>query len=429
MATITQENKLASVKQFNCSGCGSALEVFNPRAKYIACQYCGNVLDNNSDDHQIMMSLAPPEQHKPFSFIKVGLVATFFGKDYQVIARTRWQQDYYEYWSEDGSSGYSRELWIYDEWLMISEQRTYFYLIEDKDGYHISEEIIPDKPSLPSDDSYWSFMKNHREQIINEYGAAQVIHFEGESNYNIKINDTIQFASYKHKNDIYNAEWRINDETNEIKEIEFFKEVKVSKKEIMIAFENNEELDTLRSKGDFWQWMFFGSAASAAVLLFLLFSSFGGGNEPVYEQTFSFEMIDDSAGVMTAPIKIEKTGLHCIELHATFYNENKEIFLLANLLDEEKKIINDLDGNFSVYTGYEDGEYYSEIEDNSTKLVNVKETGTYYAQILADSDDGLVGEARFVINRGYVLSRYYFLGFLLMGILAFIFHKRKKKYI
>jgi hypothetical protein len=429
MATITQENKVASVKQFNCSGCGSALEVFNPRAKYIACQYCGNVLDNNSDDHQIMMSLAPPEQHKPLSFIRVGLVASFFGKDYQVIARTRWQQDYYEYWSEDGDSGYSRELWIYDEWLMISEQRTYFYLIEDKKGYYISEEIIPDKPSLPSDDSYWSFMQNHREQIIQEYGAAQVIHFEGESNYQIKINDTIQFAAYNHKKDIYLAEWRIDNETNEIKEIEFFKEVKLSKKEVMVAFEANEELDVLRNKGAFWEWMFFGSAASAAVLLVLMFSSFGGGDQTVYEQTFSFAAIDDSAGVITAPINIEKTGLHCIELHASIFTNNTEGFVLANLLDKDKKIINDLDCNFSIYTGYEDGEYYSESEDNTSKLVNVKEAGTYYAQLLADADDGLQGEVRFLINTNYVLTRYYFLGFLLMGILALIFYNRKKKYI
>ena len=376
-----------------------------------------------------MMSLAPPDQHKPFSFIKIGLVASFFGKDYQVIARTRWQQDYYEYWSEDGDSGYSRELWVYDEWLMISEQRTYFYLIEDKKGYYISQEIIPDKPSLPSDDSYWSFMKNHRHQIIREYGAAQVIHFEGESNYQIKINDTIQFAAYNHKKDVYLAEWRINDETNEIKEIEFFKEVKISKKEVMTAFEANEELDGLRSKGEFWQWMFFGSAASAAVLLFLMFSSFGGGDETVFEQNFSFEAIDDSAGVMTAPINIEKTGLHCIEMNASILTNNSEAFVLANLLDKDKKIINDLDGTFSIYTGYEDGEYYSESEDNTSKLVNVKEPGTYYAQLLADVDDGLIGEVQFVINTNYVLSRYYFLGFLLTGILAVVFYYRKKKYI
>ncbi len=194
--TITQENKLASVKQFNCSGCGSALEVFNPRAKYIACQYCGNVLDNASEEHQILMTLSPPDQHKPFSFIKVGLVATFFDKKYQVIARTRWQQDYQEYWEEEGETGYSDELWIYDEWLMISEQRTYFYLIEDQDGYYISNEIIPDKPNLPSNDSYWSFMKNHKNQIIREHGVAQVVYFEGESNYQIKINDSIRFAAF-----------------------------------------------------------------------------------------------------------------------------------------------------------------------------------------------------------------------------------------
>ena len=58
-----------------------------------------------------------------------------------------------------------------------------------------------------------------------------------------------------------------------------------------------------------------------------MFSSFGGGDQTVFDQTFSFEAIDDSTGVMTAPINIEKTGLHCIELHASILTNNTEGFV------------------------------------------------------------------------------------------------------
>lgn len=430
MATIVKEEKLASIKQFDCTGCGSALEVFNPRAKYISCQYCGNVLDTQSEEHQIMMSLSPPEQHRPLSFIKIGLVANFFGKKYQVIARTRWLQDYQEYYNEDGESGYSKELWAYDEWLMISEQRTYFYLVEDKSGYYISDEIIPTKPSLPSNGSnYWSFLASQSEQLIQEYGSAQVLHFEGESNYQIKINDTIGFASYKQGKDIYTGEWRLDEETGDIKEIEFFRETYISKKEVLAAFEANEELDAFRDKGKFWQWMYYGAAASTVAFFVLLLSSLGGGNQEVFSQTFDFSTLDDSIMVISNPINIEKEGLHCLSMDANIGLENQEIFAVTYFLDKDKAAVNSLDGDFAIYTGYEDGEYYSEATTSSEKLVNVEESGTYYAQIIADKEDGLPGDLTISVRTGYLLSRYFFWSFILMGILTFVFRSRMKIYL
>ena len=147
-AAIKTQSQLAAVKQFNCTNCGSALEVLHPRAKYISCQYCGSVLDTNSEDHQILKALDPPKKHKPLSFIRLGQTANFDGMKHQVIARTRWRMKYKEYWYEEGDSGYSDEIWIYDEWLLMAEDRTYFYLVEDKEGFHIVEDIVPHHPVL-----------------------------------------------------------------------------------------------------------------------------------------------------------------------------------------------------------------------------------------------------------------------------------------
>ncbi len=427
MATIIKEEKLSSIEQFNCNSCGNGLEVFNPRAKYISCQYCGSVLDTKSEQHEILMSMSPPTEHQPMSFIKVGLLANFFDKKYQVIARTRWQQDYYEYWSEEGETGYSRELWIYDEWLMISEQRTYFYLVEDKDGYYISEEIVPDNPSLPNESSHWSFMKNQRPQIINEYGSASVIYFEGESNYQIKLNDLIQFASYKHKNTIYTAEWRINELNNQIKEIEFFKEDKISKKEIIQAFENNEELDGLRRKGEIWQWLTYGAFASAILFFVLMFTSFGGTKQ-VFTQTFNFAELNDSALFKSKPIQLDETGLYCIELRGGIEVTNSEAFVLAYFLNNEDEVINHLDGDFSVYSGFDSDGYWTESTEEADKLVKVKETGTYHAKLMLDREDAVTGSVTLNIFSGVVLTRYYVIGWLIFLLLGFIFRSSMKKY-
>ena len=426
--TFVKEETVASVKQLNCTSCGNALSVFNPRAKYISCQYCGSVLDANSEEHQILMSVGAPTSHQPLSFIKVGMVATFSDKKYQVIARTRWHQDYYEYWSEEGESGYSREQWVYDEWLMISEQRTYFYLVEDPSGYYISDEIVPTNPSLPGDSNRWSMMSNQREQIIKEYGAAGVVYFEGESNYQIKINDSIQFANYKHKNSIYTAEWRVDEATDQIKEIEFFKENQISKREVMKAFEANEELNVLRTKGEFWQWMTFGSGGLFVLFFILMLGTCGGGNKEVFKQQMSLASMNDEEGLVSNPMTLEK-GVHTIELNGVLEQANQEAFILAYFMNEDEDVINYLEGDFAVYAGFDEDGYWEESQESNSKLVKVKEAGTYYAKIMADRDSTTTGSILLTVTGGKVISRYYNLGWIVFLIFGVVFYYRMKQYL
>jgi hypothetical protein len=426
--TYVNSEKIAAIKQLDCTSCGNALSLLNPRAKYIACQYCGSVLDANSDEHQILMSMSSPDQNAPFSFIKVGLIADFFDKKFQVIARTRWKQDYYEFWQEDGEAGYSRELWIYDEWLLISEQRTYFYLVEDASGYHISDEVIPNNPSLPGEGNTWSFMENHKPQVIKEYGAANVIYFEGESNYEIKLDDFINFASYKHKNVIYTAEWRLDNETEEIKEIEFFKETPISKKNVIKAFDANEELTILQGQGQFWKWLTYGSFAMVALFFMMMIGSCGDGTNKVFEEQFSLNEIDDENGVISKSFNLEK-GLHSLQIRGTIATTNTEAFMLAYFMNEDKDVINYIEGDFSVYSGFDDEGYWVESQDENSKLVKVKEAGTYYAKIMADREETTQGQVTLTITNGISLTRYYVIGWVIFLILGFIFYNRMRQYI
>ena len=63
-STIKTQDQLASVNQFNCKNCGAAHEVMNPRAQYVACQYCGSVLEANTEAHKVLQNLGKPEKHK-----------------------------------------------------------------------------------------------------------------------------------------------------------------------------------------------------------------------------------------------------------------------------------------------------------------------------------------------------------------------------
>jgi hypothetical protein len=257
MSTIQRQPTIQSVKQFTCNNCGGTLNIVNRRTKFVTCNYCGSVIDANTETNQIIAKLEEPGQFKPKSFVKLGLTCYFDDVEYMVIGRTRMRSTFKEYWAEDGEAGYSDEAWEYDEWLLLGERYNYFYLIEDKNGFGFSKSYIPKFPNIYPDD-YISVesgkIENFDSQAIQrvlELGHAEVVHFEGESTYQIKPGDRVKFLIYNSGKN-FTAEWRIT-ENNDIKEIEFFEEYKLSYVNVMKAFQHNKgvkEIDDYFNKLD-----------------------------------------------------------------------------------------------------------------------------------------------------------------------------------
>ena len=216
--------------------------------------------------------------------------------------------------------------------------------------------------------------------------------------------------------------------TEEIKEIEFFKETLISKKEVIKAFNNNEELTVLQEKGQFWKWLTYGSFGMFVLFFIMMIGSCGDGNNTVFEEEFSLNTIDDENGVFSKSFQLEK-GLHNLKIRGTINTTNTEAFMLAYFMNEKKDVINYLEGNFSIYSGFDDEGYWVETQEENDKLVKVKEPGTYYAQILADRDSTTQGVVTLTITDGVTLTRYYVIGWILFLILGLIFRGRMKQYI
>lgn len=425
-ATYVKEEKLAAVHQFDCDGCGNALDVLNKRARFIACPYCGSQYDTSADEVKALAGkFDDPSKHQPESFVRVGMLAHFFGKKYQVIARTRMRQIYKEYWSEDGETGYSDEMWVYDEWLLISEQRTYFYLIEDVDGFYISREIVPTAPSLPPNHyERWSIESDVRPQIIREMGRGYVLFFEGESNYEVKIDDQVGFALYKYRGNLYSAEWRY-DENDDLKEVEFFEEEPIGRLQVMEAFEANEAILQLKDKMSFWGWMMNAAAALFIFGLVMTIGAAGGQERTVFKTAIGLERFAGDEGVFTEPFELSP-GLHRLKLSGTHNLVNNDAFILAYFMTENKDVINYVDGSFGRYEGYDDEGYWSESAKPSTKKVKVTEGGQYMAQLFADVPSGATGNVQLVITDGVTIKRWYILTMVVALIAAGIFYSIKR---
>ena len=218
------------LKTFNCSACGGDLEIKNPRSKFVSCPYCGTTSELSGEAKST--EKGDPTKFKVKSFLKLGDIGEFNGVSHQIIGRTCWQNDYKEYDSEDRK--YYNEKWDFDEWILLSNEGTYKTIIEDKEGYKIAETIIPKYPHLPKESKMKNF-NSGQAMRAKEYGRSNIKYFEGESTYLIEIGAYSKFAQYSSGGIGYIAEWRFF-ENNELKEIEFFKEKRISKRELQIAF-------------------------------------------------------------------------------------------------------------------------------------------------------------------------------------------------
>ncbi len=431
MSNITIEDKLTPVRQFNCTSCGASLEVFNKRAKYTGCSYCGSLLDVQSDTHKLLSKLGTPTDFKPYTFVRLGMQAQFNDKKYQVIGRTRWRMDYKERWEEEGEVGYSTEIWYYDEWLMLSEQRTYFYLVEDKEGFYVSNEIYPTSPSLPRQHSEKiSFYQGYKKKPIQEIGAAKVQFFEGESNYRILIGDRIGFANYKYnKKKKYAVEWRINKKTANIKEIEYFEEIKKSNFSILEAFEENEAVKKILDNQRYWRFILFSAIATLALFFITTIVSINKTGEYIFVHTYdvSSTQKDIDVSITTPRFNITKPGLYQLKLRGAFNQDNTSMYSIAYIHNEKGEPIRAIEGDFYYWTGIEDGERWTESNKDKHKAVLIKEAGTYYAELYVTSEYNQTGQLTFEIRKNILLTRYFLIGTILLTIFSCFAYSRSQR--
>ncbi|MCI4669406.1 MAG: hypothetical protein MRZ79_14820 [Bacteroidia bacterium] len=416
MSEILTQTKLATVNQLNCTGCGNALSIINPRAKYICCQYCGSVLDLNSEEHQILETIGKPEKHKPFSFLELGMIGKINGKTYQLIARTRWRTKHKEFWYEEGQSGYSNEHWIYDEWLMIDENRTYFYLIEDKDGYFVSEEIIPETPMLLDNSLKMQFFRGEAQKRVQEYGSAEVVFFEGESNYTIKKGDEIRYSTYIDRGINYTSEWRMEN-GEEIKEIEFFQEIPVSRRKIIEWFGTNEQVTELQEDEAFWKFVYRGSLVGVLLMLVMGIASMSSKGKIIYSEDVPFAALQGDEGKLVGPFEIPKKGQYRMEMKVFDLQPNSEAYIMGYILDKDQAAINNIEGSFGYYTGYDDG-YWSEKEFESKLRFRANEPGEYYVQFHSADAASQQGSLKVFLRQGGMMGRYFLIALIIFGIVA-----------
>ena len=434
-----------NVKQFKCPNCGAELRLINARTRYVGCQSCGTVADARSEAHQVVMRYNEPEKFPAKSFIKLGMRAEFDGLSHQVIGRTRWHSEYQEYWADDEGSGYEAETWHYDEWLLMSQNRTYFYIVEDNEGYAIVHPFLPKFPSAPylistdsadeqggifssvskSKQSVQNFNDKSSERVL-EYGQSQVQYFEGESTYQISTDERVAFSMYRQGDDDFVVEARLATDGS-YQEIEFFREEPIAKKWLMERFQNDPIVAAQLAEGAIiqkntrnWQAIF---GLFSTVFLFLLFTTFSGGKR-VFEQSFSVAAAKDTNKTDIEPRLVGITPAFALEagpvllrIQASLPN-GSDVWAGVEIARADGQVVNAIDGAFYYETGQEDWveggesgtETWEESQTNREELYRVTEPGNYTARVFVSPTSSTKTEVTVSMTTGAVPSRYYWIG-------------------
>ena len=445
-----------NVKQFKCPNCGAELRLINARTRYVGCQSCGTVADARSEAHQVVMRHNTPTKFPPKSFLKLGMTAEFDGIQHQIIGRTRWQSNYEEYWADDEGSGYTTETWYYDEWVLMSQHQTYFYLTEDEDGYTIVHPFLPKYPSVPySTDidnqetnkvfsGIFKTKNKHHQPNFNtkaservlEYGQAVVQYFEGEATYQICADDRVAFSMYQDGGDDFVVEARLAADGS-YQEIEFFREEPIAKKWLMERFRDDPSiapqlaeaaqiLKSIRS----WQMIF---GAFFVVFLFLLFTTFSGGKQ-IFRQTFSVPAATDTTKTDIQPrlvgqvpdFKLE-TGTVRLRLEASLPN-GSDVWAGVEIAKANGQVVNAIDSEFYYESGAEDWveggesgtETWEEAQTSREELYRVTEPGSYTAQVFVAPTSPAKTQVTVSIWAGAASSGFYWAGLLvcLLGLVT-----------
>lgn len=432
-------------KQFKCSSCGGELKLISKRTQYVGCPYCGAVAEANSLAYKVIAKMDAPSKFPIYSFVKLGMIGVFEGVKYQVIGRTRFRMDYKEYWKDDSGSGYSNEVWYYDEWQLLGENFTYFYLIEDKEGFKISKMFYPAYPNLPKGNHLRSFDKNSEKQI-NEYGSVKVIYFEGEATYEVKVGNQHDFALYKAGwgAQAYVVESRIG-KGGETKEISFYQENAFSPENCLNAFAEDTHLKqfyegferTKKSRRIFRR----SYAAICVIFFFMMFFSFAEDDVfskqvklSEYKVTKQTDSLTDFQYV-TDFFELKEVGkVYSLDVSVTM-PDNMDSYTEMEVIDSKGNVINELVGNFYRASGDEawsEGgesgvEHWEENETNFNEVYQLDSAGKYQVKLNVQVSKLYPDEISYSIRVSKTtLTRYYTLGFILSMCFA-LFGSRSPK--
>lgn len=402
-------------KHIKCGNCNGPLEVVGGReVQTQVCEYCGAQLNLTSAEATVM-GVNPPDFDPQFTF-EIGKAGTFERRPYEICGRMLYQD----------TEGY-----LTREYLLYNADAGYLWLAEENNHFTLSRptQEAPSRDPFPL--AAKSVVKAGSDRFRKyESGTVQLVYVDGALPWLAKSNDTFRYTDLVAPPKIFGME-------TDGQEVEYFRGHYLSSTEVWQAF----ELPGKAPRGHgvhpaqpfvrggvgrllIWVGLLFG-----VINLGLLFWSLGQSGQQIFQDTYdSSTYLQES---MSKPIKIGEGKVLTVKLWAPLNNSWMAVdMVLVNANDE---VVEEMDGEFSYYQGYEGGESWSEGSYSTTRHFLAPAPGTYHMLFKANAGSGNGngpprGERlKITILQGAVLSRYFGMAFLLT--IAFPFFALLRQYL
>lgn len=402
------------ISTLTCPNCKASLELKSKDSVSCVCSSCSRILEFSAEG----VKLSPEKLKKsatPRSFIQLGQRAKLQGKEFEVIGFLRYSSQTREWDDEDNQ--YCTGSWNHDEWLLVGENKEYLFICEDDEGYSIDVEFTPKTPKIPSpQDAMLSLTGVAPLHRIKEFSTSTLQHIQGEFTWIPPLNERVQAAEYQDGPITYSVEWRIDSDTNQPKEIEFFRSTKITKRDLSIALGRQDiakEEDQKRvAEKIFNRWSNAFLLVAFVLALVCMFSLFKSGKQiAAFSKTFAeIDSEADDSGIIVGPFSLTEVGkIHKLTLE-TKIHDNSEAWGGVELLDDSHSAINLTEHDFWRESGRDSDGAWSESDTDHSMVFRLATPGLYFARLFAESNSNTDGEITVRVFSGVPLARYYLIG-------------------
>ena len=391
------EKEAAGSDALNCPTCGAAIELQAAGQTMRAlCGHCGSLLDTS---HPQLKCIEQAIAAQPTLIIPIGQRGRFDGVDYACIGFVR----------RKDAEGYS-----WQEYLLFNPFAGFRWLVT-YDGHWSWVTLLQDEPrivdSLPVHDGlgYRLFAS----------GSATVTEVWGEFYWAVRLGERTFLSDYVAPPYILSSE-----KYPELTEVTWSQGHYLEPEVVFSAFGLTEppreragtylnQPNPHAEKGRTLRWLLpvFG-------ILWLLISLISAGtkaNESAFREVFTFDLSGTNKTRVSAPFRI--AGSHPQSLQFDFIAPVNQswVELDVDLVNTQTKAVRELSLGAEYWSGVDEGESWSEGNQQATELIPAVEPGEY--QLVMDIDGSPeLGQAEFSIEitRDVMIWSNVFLGLVLL---------------
>lgn len=413
----------------NCPDCSAPFTVHSLLSHYYVCTKCKSLLQKNKGGWAKDATANGVYIEKIASAFWIGDSINIKGGDYTIISLAGYKGNYFE-WDEDDGKYLGADNYRFIEVGLQDAKGFFATMIEDVDGFTISQRVIPPRSCIPEETSKGDVaffeLKGSGKKL--EQGNYKPTSFVGEFSYKPDVEETTYYADIRtnepNRKGIISVEWQLNNRVPH--SVEFFEDTPqefgglgaVIKDEVMLE----------RAKPLVWAknsvFLFFALAMAFLVMAAIMKVS---SENLIFKETFSYGLYEGfrKDSVVTQEFELGDVGaMYELKLtNAPGTSADQTLDVVIDVVDANNKIVNSFDTDFFIETGYDDEGAWTESEKEATLLLRLDQGGVYRLLITCANtsiaNNSISGNLDVKLNKTHVL-RYYIFGFGICLLLGFI---------